>query len=896
MSLSPAPNRESLRQLNRLFSPFLSGLSGSGSTTQRHLFTSQLLRLSTFNKKDARISEQVAALETLLSSFGSAKTALNPSASRHSTFLELHFTKAGSVAGAKVSVFGLDKSRVYRLARDERTYHAFYQLLAGATNEERASLSLLDDFTSYALFQTSGCYRLPSGPGSDDSIAFEDLRMAMKVLGFKPRHVSSIFRLLSAILLLGNIVFEDRGDKDYSSECAWVANREVLDSAAQLLGIDAADLERGLTNRVRWIRREMCATLLKAEGAIVQRDSLMASLYSILFSFVVETANHRIFPGDEAIAELQAQGGTSVLQLDTPGFHSLVQDRPGSGVLMRALNGFEEFCNNYSNEVVQFWLMDHQFDGDAGTAARAQEDGVRLPDVIPPDGSARIELLRGGRVGGKADRKPGGILGGIAKTCSGVRKGASTDEADLQLLEGMRDHFGDHTAFVSAPGGPGSRSAFGISHFAGTVTYDASSFVERSLDALDAEFVALFRTSEDGFISKLFSGPSLAAEVHPLDENIIVSAQVSSQPLRRPTPVRPLPTSPPSSVDFTAPLLDPLEIHPLTSQLNATLSQLLNLIDRTQIWSVISLRPNDSGHPGTIDTKRLKAQVAAFQLPELIARKKLDFVTSYDYESFVHRHQVEGGQGPEVVRDFLVTLGVEKKEYALGTERVWLSYAAWRVVEDRLRRSEEPEPLTYRAGEGKVGTGADSIRMESYDRRDASGGAIHPGYFTSSPAGSDFGAGERSPGFAQGYQRSDSADDLLLASGGGGGNRGGFNNGRDQYATSFSGADHLSVPSPYIQASDTQSDVWGMGADKEGPPGFGGHPHKEGVLNSKGVPAQNPGTTVQEVPTSRGRMIWVVIVWALTWWIPSITLKYLGRMKRPDVRMAWREKVSFLDT
>jgi chitin synthase len=35
------------------------------------------------------------------------------------------------------------------------------------------------------------------------------------------------------------------------------------------------------------------------------------------------------------------------------------------------------------------------------------------------------------------------------------------------------------------------------------------------------------------------------------------------------------------------------------------------------------------------------------------------------------------------------------------------------------------------------------------------------------------------------------------------------------------------------------------------------------------------------------------MVWGLTWWVPSVCLTYLGRMKRPDVRMAWREKVSF---
>lgn len=806
------------------------------------------------------------ALDSLLTSFGSAKTALNPSASRHSSYLELHFSGLGRLAGAKVLAFGLDKKRVYKLEKEERTYHAFYQLLAGATNEERQALGLLDDFTSYHLFQSSGCYQLPHGPGSDDSIAFEDLRASLKTLGFRPRHVSSIFRLLSAILLLSNLTFQDRGDHDLNSESAWVSNPVVLESVSTLLGISPDDLERGLTNRVRWVRKEMCAVILKAEGAAHQRDSLMASLYSILFAFVVETANHKVFPGDEEIKDLQKDGGSSIVLLDSPGFHSKSPDRPGSGVLVRALNGYEEFAVNYSNEMTQYWLTEMNFDGDAGIAARAQEDGVRMADVIPTDGSARIELLRGGRIGGKADKKAGGILGGLSKTCQSVRRGTSTEEADEELIRGMKDHFGDHTSFVSAPGGPGARTAFGISYYSGMVAYDASGFIERDLDALDPEFVALLRTSEDGFISKLFSGPSLAAEVHPLDVNIIVAAQVSAQPLRHPSPVRSSLATPLPKADPTLPLLDPLEIHPLSSQFNATLSQLLGLLERTHLWSVISLRPNDTGHPGTVDTRRLKSQVYAYLIPELIARKKVDFISDVDYPSFSSRHDLDG-VGGDPTRAFLRSLGMEEgKDFALGNTRVWLSYKCWKTIEDRLRSVEPPESRVARASEG-----ADGMLRPNFGPRSSTFGT------QGDISGSRYGEGE-------------SADDLLLSGGGPRGGNSTPNPFSDRQSRGYSVyGDNLSAPLPYIQASSQQSDVWG--SEKDAPAGFNHQAHKEGVIDSHG--RINKSTAVEEIPTSRGRRIWVFIVWLCTWWIPSVCLTHLGRMKRPDVRMAWREKVGF---
>lgn len=118
-----------------------------------------MLRLScSATKREHKLAEQVRSLETLLNSFGAAKTKANGNASRHGRYLELHYNNAGRLAAAKVLTFGLDKSRLNKLAAEERTFHVFYQLLAGATHEERDTFKL-DDVTSYALLASSGCYR-----------------------------------------------------------------------------------------------------------------------------------------------------------------------------------------------------------------------------------------------------------------------------------------------------------------------------------------------------------------------------------------------------------------------------------------------------------------------------------------------------------------------------------------------------------------------------------------------------------------------------------------------------------------------------------------------------------------------------------------------------------------
>ena len=82
------------------------------------------------------MAEQIKALETVLDSFGNAKTLMNHNASRHGGYLELHFNDRGRISAAKVLTFGLDKTRLNRLTHEERTYHVFYQFLAGTTPAE----------------------------------------------------------------------------------------------------------------------------------------------------------------------------------------------------------------------------------------------------------------------------------------------------------------------------------------------------------------------------------------------------------------------------------------------------------------------------------------------------------------------------------------------------------------------------------------------------------------------------------------------------------------------------------------------------------------------------------------------------------------------------------------
>jgi len=246
------------------------------------------------SKREAKLAEQIKALGSVLDAFGNAKTVMNANASRHGRYLELHFNDRGRISSAKILTYGLDKTRLTRLSHEERTYHVFYQLLAGTSPQERDHWGL-EDPLDYALLASSGCYRLPSGPFSDDSIAFSELRASLKSLVFKPKNISSMFQLLVTILLLGNLQFSGADAQDVS---AFIHNIQTLDQAARMLGVTWEGLSQTLTNKMSYVRKDLYTRLLIA--TIVLPANLHLCFWTDLFH---QRANMRnLTPGRRTLS------------------------------------------------------------------------------------------------------------------------------------------------------------------------------------------------------------------------------------------------------------------------------------------------------------------------------------------------------------------------------------------------------------------------------------------------------------------------------------------------------------------------------------------------------------------------------------------------------------------
>ncbi|XP_066193956.1 myosin-IIIa-like [Sylvia atricapilla] len=92
----------------------ISGESGAGKTQSAHLLVQQLTVLGKANNRT--LQEKILQVNNLVEAFGNAGTIINDNSSRFGKYLEMKFTCGGTVVGAQISEYLLEKSRVVHQA------------------------------------------------------------------------------------------------------------------------------------------------------------------------------------------------------------------------------------------------------------------------------------------------------------------------------------------------------------------------------------------------------------------------------------------------------------------------------------------------------------------------------------------------------------------------------------------------------------------------------------------------------------------------------------------------------------------------------------------------------------------------------------------------------------
>ncbi|OMP89223.1 Myosin-2 [Diplodia seriata] len=564
---------------NRNQTIVVSGESGAGKTVSaKYIMRYFATRESPDNPGQRKANsdamseteKQILATNPIMEAFGNAKTTRNDNSSRFGKYIEIMFDEATEIIGAKIRVYLLERSRLVFQPVKERNYHIFYQLCAGATDAEREEWGLKspDDFT----YMNQGS--APVIDGVDDKAEYDLTRKSLGTIGVNDETQSQIFKLLAALLHLGDVkITATRTDSSLSPE------EPSLVQASKLLGIDGAGFARWCVKKQLITRGEKITSNLTQAQAIVVRDSVAKYIYSSLFDWLVDKVN-RSLASEEIVAATKSFIGV----LDIYGFEHF------------AKNSFEQFCINYANEKLQQEFNQHVFKLEQEEYLREEIDWTFIDFS---DNQPCIDLIEG-------------KLGILSLLDEESRLPMGSDEQFVTKLH--HNYSGDKHKFYKKP--RFGKSSFTVCHYAVDVTYESESFIEKNRDTVPDEHMEVLKASTNKFLVEIIDTAASIREKETgggsaAKPGTAVSAGRRVAVNRKPT---------------------------LGGIFKASLIELMNTINSTDVHYIRCIKPNEAKEAWMFEGPMVLSQLRACGVLETVRISCAGYPTRWTYEEFALRY------------------------------------------------------------------------------------------------------------------------------------------------------------------------------------------------------------------------------------------------------------------
>ncbi|KAI3610616.1 myosin 5 [Moniliophthora roreri] len=594
---SGAGKTESAKYIMR----YLASVNPPDSTTAKTKFKLTL-------DESSEIERQILATNPILEAFGNAKTTRNDNSSRFGKYIQILFDGKQEIVGARIRTYLLERSRIVFQPLTERNYHIFYQLCAGAPLKERKDLGLDTDITKFHYLKQGGPHSTPIA-GVDDAEEFRATQQALSTVGISVEKQWAVFRLLAALLHLGNIkITQLRNDSSIDD------NDPALLLATRFLGVNLAEFKKWTIKKQITTRSEKIITALNGAQATVVRDSVAKFVYACMFEWLVAIVNESL-AGENGDAAERAEMFIGVL--DIYGFEHFQK------------NSFEQFSINYANEKLQQEFNSHVFKLEQEEYVKEE---INWTFIDFSDNQPCIDVIEG-------------KLGVLALLDEESRLPSGSDQSFLQKLNAQLAKPENKNVFKKPRFG---NSAFTIAHYALDVTYEVEGFIEKNRDTVPDEHMALLASTKNPFLKEVLDAALMSAKPsdspHPGSP---VPSDSGSGGSRRssviPDPgrqswVAPAPNSATVASGPKRPGGGVAKKPTQGSIFKASLITLMDTLSVTNVHYIRCIKPNEAKKPWEFQPQQVLGQLRACGVLETIRISCAGYPSRWTYEEFAERY------------------------------------------------------------------------------------------------------------------------------------------------------------------------------------------------------------------------------------------------------------------
>ncbi|XP_054249726.1 myosin heavy chain, skeletal muscle, adult-like isoform X1 [Indicator indicator] len=466
----------------------ITGESGAGKTvnTKRVIQYFATIAASGEKKKEepgkmqGTLEDQIISANPLLEAFGNAKTVRNDNSSRFGKFIRIHFGATGKLASADIETYLLEKSRVTFQLPAERSYHIFYQIMSNK-KPELIDMLLITTNPYDFHYVSQGEVTVPSIDDQEELMATDS---AIDILGFTADEKTAIYKLTGAVMHYGNLKFKQK----QREEQAEPDGTEVADKAAYLMGLNSAELLKALCYPRVKVGNEYVTkgqNVTQVNNAV---GALAKAVFEKMFLWMVVRINQQL--------DTKQPRQYFIGVLDIAGFEIF------------DFNSFEQLCINFTNEKLQQFFNHHMF---VLEQEEYKKEGIEWEFIdFGMDLAACIELIE----------KPMGIFSILEEECMFPK---ATDTSFKNKL--YDQHLGKSNNFQKPKPAKGKAEAhFSLVHYAGTVDYNITGWLEKNKDPLNETVIGLYQKSSVKTLALLFANYG-GADAGQLCEKCICSAE-----------------------------------------------------------------------------------------------------------------------------------------------------------------------------------------------------------------------------------------------------------------------------------------------------------------------------------------------------------------------------------